>query len=539
MIGIVLAAYVGTTVWAVRRYSGLGDAPRLRVEVHDGWFYRGGEKFLVKAVGYDPARPGELPWAVDSARGLLEDDLERIRAAGFNTIRTWESLSRDELAMAERQDLMVLQGIWVDPAGDFGDPTFRGEARTKVRELVTASQGSRAILAYLVMNEPEPAHVRAVGVDETRALLREVAAVVREVDPGVPVAFSSWPGLEFLSEPSLDLVAANLYPFRPQVLVDAIGYAGLVRIWKELAQDRPLLVTELGVSVAPNLPGPDEPGGATEEEQAQALPELCDAALRSGAAGSTVFMWIDGWWKNLDESGDELTHDRDDGEEWFGLNAMDDLQDTRGRPRPALAAMETFNQAVLTLPVDGAVVAREVEVEVHIEPLSLEVGSPCFFEVSIEGGPAMNVPAVREGPWLRGRTGLLARVSGPQRLSIDTICGGQTLARATRTVLPPGQEPLLGLEVSRQGAGWRAEATVTDSAGAPLAGVEVGMAATSADRDYDKSSRALTDAEGRVVLEGELPHGPASALVAAAVLAPGEASPLALQWTLLESRGSR
>jgi len=534
VILLALAAYVGTTVWAVRRYSGLGDAPRAQVDLRDGWFYRDGQKFLVKAVGYDPARPGELPWDLGRSRDLLEDDLGRIRAAGFNTIRTWESLSREELAVAERQDLAVLQGIWVDPAGDFDDAEFQRQAEAKVRDLVMASRGSRAILAYLIMNEPEPEHVRQVGVAETRRFLRDIAEVVRSVDPGVPVAFSSWPGLEFLNEPSLDLVAANLYPFRPQALLDAVGYAGMVRIWKELAEERPLLVSELGVSVAPTQPGPDESGGASEQEQAAALPQLCDAALRNGAAGSAVFMWIDGWWKNLEEEGDEQHHDPDDGEEWFGLNAMDDIQATRGRPRPALGAISDFNGAILTSPTDGPITSREVQLEVHLD----EQEGPCSFELRIGSGPALHVPAVREGPWLRGRTGLLAKATGPQHLQIDTRCGDLVVGSATRVVMPPGQGPTLQLDVTKQGSTWRAEATVTDAQGQPLAGVEVGLAATSADRDFDVSVRSPTDAEGRAILEGELPGGRATLLVAAAVVAPGEVSPRALEWTLMDSRGN-
>ena len=36
--------------------------PRNRVDVRGEWLYVDGEPFLVKGVGYSPARPGQLPW---------------------------------------------------------------------------------------------------------------------------------------------------------------------------------------------------------------------------------------------------------------------------------------------------------------------------------------------------------------------------------------------------------------------------------------------------------------------------------------------
>ena len=63
-----------------------------RVEVRGEWIYVDGEPFLVKGIGYSPYRPGQNPWKdlVDTAR--MESDLQRIREAGLNTIRTWAPL---------------------------------------------------------------------------------------------------------------------------------------------------------------------------------------------------------------------------------------------------------------------------------------------------------------------------------------------------------------------------------------------------------------------------------------------------------------
>jgi hypothetical protein len=522
---LVLAAYVGATALIAYRYSDLPVSVAPRFQVHGQWVYRDGEKFFVNAVGWDPTRPGNLPWKWTCPPDLVEEDFARIRAAGFNTVRTWTALSQEELSAAERHGLAVIQGIWVDRTGDFSDRAFRERQLAEVARVARYSRESKAVLAYLVMNEPSATHVLKQGIETTRSLLREVARTIRTMDPGAIVGFSNWPGVEFLDEPELDLVAANLYPFRPKVLLEAIGYEGMLQLWtRRLAKGRPFLASEYGISVAPGRIKPESPGGATEEQQASELPRLADAIVRSGAIGGSVFMWIDGWWKNADASGDELTHDPADGEEWFGLNAMERIDDHSGRPRPALQAMRDWSRAVLTLPADGPVPAREVEVEVYTEEqddLSLEV--------EVNGAAPLLVPTVREGAWLRGRLGLATRASGPQRLAF-TVQGqrGGLIAHAERVVVPPGQAPSLSLSVQGSGPRRTVLAKVLDGAGKPLAGAEVRLAMTEASHRLDWFRALKTDGSGQAKMELEVPTKPAIGLLVGAVRAEGVDMPLAL-----------
>lgn len=524
-----LSVYVGLTFGLAWRYAALPEqAAEARCEVRGGWFYRGGEKFLPKAVGYDPARPGELPWSRDRSRRLLDQDFAGMREAGFNTVRTWETLTPDELDAARRHGLAVIQAVWVDPEGAFGDPGFRDAALKRAADAARASRGHPAVIAWLVMNEPRPDAVRRAGLDATRALLRDLAATVRAEDPGVPVGFASWPGLEGLREPSLDFVAANLYPFRPGVLVGAVGYGGLVRAWKqEIAGEQPLLVSEFGVSVAPGAPKPDAPGGATEAEQATALARHAEEIQRARSAGSAVFMWVDGWWKNGEAVADEETHDPDDGEEWFGLRAMDTLADDMGRARPALGAMREHNRAVMTLPGDGAAPAREVEVEVYVE----EAGE-LTLTAEIGGAPAVVVPHVREGAWVRARVGLLADVAGPQRLVFRLTAPQGLDARFERVVVPPGQGPSVELVATGDGAWRRLTARVRDGAGAPLPGASVALVVTEATRRWDGAHALVTDAAGEAWADVPLPDD--APLFALAAVRDGDAPPLALDTLVLD-----
>ena len=528
---LLIGAYVAAAVVVLQRYAEAPVERPRRVVVRGDWLYRDGHKLLVKGIGWDPARPGELPWARDVSVPLVDDDFRRIRDAGFNTIRTWDALSRDELAAADRHGLSVLQGIWIAPDGAFSDEAFRRDAVKKVRDVVGYSKESRAVLGYLVMNEPKAAHVRAQGLDETRAFLRLVREEIRALDPDALVSFASWPGSEMMHEAQLDFAAANLHPFRPSRLLQAVGYEGMVRIWKDLhGKERPLLVTEYGLSVAPRPPAtPEAPGGATEEEQARRLPEMADRMLAAGAAGGAAFAWIDGWWKGQDKAGDERTRDEDDAEEWFGLVAMDDAAQPRGRDRPALWAMKEWQRVVVTSPPNGLVDGRSVLVEVHAED-----GAQLHASVRVNGGDAVHVDLVREGPWLRGRAGLSVDRKGAQRLDLMLHDARGALVRhVRRVVFPPGEAPELSLTLARDGGAGTVEVVARDGAGAPLADVEARVSLTSAEGTHDALHVVRTDAGGRATVQLALPDVP-GALIAAAIWPVAGEPPAAVRALVVE-----
>jgi hypothetical protein len=386
--------------------------PRRNIALVEGQFHVDGAPFLVKAVGWDPTRPGELPWTRKLQPEVVEEDFRRIRAAGFNTLRSWAPLSAEELTLAERHGLKVVQGIWVPPDGDFADPVFRRHTLAQVAGSVEASRWSPAVLAYLVLNEPRARAVAGAGLDATSAFLRELVATVRALDPSAPVGYASWPGLEALDDALLDFVAFNLYPHRPRVVMDELGLGGYARLIRgTVARGRPLLISEFGVSVSPgNREGTPGRGRATLSQQAAGLASLSRTFAGAGVAGSAVFQWNDGWWKNNEEQGDELTHDPDDPEEWFGLIGFEGPGDSTGKPRPALQAMSAFNRAVLVSPEDGQVGPGPVPVRVHAE-------GAVRLQVSVDQGPAVTVPlqADRAG-WHHG---LLELPGGGTRHRVD------------------------------------------------------------------------------------------------------------------------
>jgi glycosyl hydrolase family 2 len=406
------------------RYSPLARAPTRDIALRDGLFYLNRRPFFVRAVGWDPTRPGELPWKRQFHREELEADLQRIRSAGFNTVRTWASLGPEELEIVERHGLHVLQGIWVPPDGAFADPAFRRETLATVARAVERSRTSAAILGYLVLNEPRAKAVARSGLPAARSFLRELVTTVRALDPTAPVGYASWPGMEALDDEELDFTAFNIYPHRPRVVMDEFGLGGYVRLLKEqVAGKRPFLVSEFGISVSPGRPVPTPGrGGASEEEQARGLVQLASTFLSAGAAGTSVFQWNDGWWKNNDGPGDELTHDAMDPEEWFGLIRFAELADRRGTPRPALAALSTYQRTLLIEPRDGQVTSARI-------PVRIDSDGPVSLSVSVDGGPASSVVLSHEdnGFW----TASLPRPPGgtrhDYRLELSTGPGTATV----------------------------------------------------------------------------------------------------------------
>jgi hypothetical protein len=470
--------------------------PRRDIALKDGLFWVGGAPLFVNAVGWDPARPGELPWtrAVDLRE--VAADFERIRAAGFNAVRTWAPMKPEELALAARAGLLVLQGIWTPPDADFRDPVLRRRVLAEAARAVETSRWSPAVLVYLVMNEPRAHAVAHAGVSETNAFLREVVATVRALDPGAPIGFANWPGAEVVDDDLLDFTAFNLYPHRPRAAMDGLGVRAYTRLLREtVARGRPLLVSEFGISVSPS--SVSGRGGATEEEQASGLCELASAFAAAGAAGTALFQWNDGWWKNADGPGDEQTHDPADPEEWYGLLSFSGPGDRLGTPRPALAAFKRHARAVVVEPRDAAMAAPALPVRISAED-AVEVTA------RLDGEP---VPLVlqRRGQWLEGALALPD--PGAHKLTLALAGpGGEALRREERSLRAAGAAParlLLTPPLQRAAPGARVRVALWLAA---RPGSLVRAAAFSEDRDDEEVHTTRLDEEGRATLEFRAPE---------------------------------
>ena len=336
-----------------------------RVELRGEWLYVDGEPFLVKGVGYSPSRPGQLPWIHPVSLEAMASDFAKIREAGFNTLRTWAPFSPEQLALAKRYGLWVLQGIWVDPRGNYLSEAFQTLTLETIRREVSRVKDSDNVLAVLVGNELLPERVYLAGFSRTDALLQSTYQAAKQTDARRLVSYANWPQLSGLDPSFWDLIGFNLYPYEPASVSHSLGFRGYIEYLKRtVAQHKPLIITELGLSVSPK-PGRPGYGGYTVEEQAREVVKLWDEAFQAGAQGGCVFEWNDEWWKQSDYTGDERTHDENDPEEWFGITAFESADQVEPTPRPLYHALKAYNQAILISPVSDEAYGDRAPVSVY------------------------------------------------------------------------------------------------------------------------------------------------------------------------------
>lgn len=308
------------------------------VKVDKDWLIVNGEKFFIKGIGYSPFRPYCDPrYDNPASLNVLEEDMRLIKDAGFNTLRTWDAMDERQLIMAEKYELMVMQGLSIDPRGNFNNPEFIQNSLKTIEEKVNWSKNHDNILCYMLINEPDIQAVLRAGIDFTSDLFRDAAKTARKIDPGRPISASLWVPTDFLDTSMLDFVCFNIYEYGTPMITQDMGYDNYI-CWlkKKHAQNKPLIISEFGYSVSPLGPGNYEYGGNTADIQKEGIVNNIKKIIGAGATGFCVFEWIDEWWKNFDYDGDVRKHDKDDPEEWFGiLEIFDDKSNIHGTPRPA------------------------------------------------------------------------------------------------------------------------------------------------------------------------------------------------------------
>lgn len=339
-----------------------------RVEIREGRFYVDNEPFYVRGIGYAPWRPHQHPGIsyTDTNRRWTQLDFERMKAAHFNTIRTWDALDPEELALANQNGLMVLQGIWLDPKQDFSDPHNQQAAIDQVQAVAEKSKTFDNVLGYLIMTEPNPEAVLDTGTEETMQYFRRLKRAIQSVDPR-PVSMDSWPPLAFMDYHDFDFVTFNLFAFWPKSIIHAMGLAGMTRWMADhVAADKPLIIGETGgyaVSEASQTAAGGF-GGLTEYSQSLKDLESLRAVLEGHAFGSVLVSWIDTWHYPRDPD----THDNEPWE-WDGVLAIptDSEKDEVGIPRQIYKDVSTYNQLIPVEPKTNHIypIAQPVPIQVN------------------------------------------------------------------------------------------------------------------------------------------------------------------------------
>jgi len=334
------------------------------IQIRDGWYFIDGAKFFVKGIGYEThTRPGQVPWVYTFDADLITFDLNRIREAGYNTIRTWGALSEEELQLVESSGLKLLFGIWIDPHGDFGDAGFRTSALNQVSQVLSYSKKYKCIIGYLIMNEPLVEHIYDKGAGNLYDLWQSVITLIHTEHPGIPVSFSNTMIGDYINMDIFDFAGYNAYIYNPVTLSGSHGYGGYLNYLKQhRAPAKPMIITEFGLSVSPGIPQAEYGyGGNTLDQQVSGDLLMYRELIDAGAQGGCVFQYHDGWWKG----GNEFIHDPV-AEEWFGLIGFSDLADKFGAPRPVWQAFAEYNQAVITSPVNGGIYEGIIPLEFFV-----------------------------------------------------------------------------------------------------------------------------------------------------------------------------
>jgi hypothetical protein len=358
-------------LWAIQNEW----APALNVSgnetfsTNDDHILKDGSPFFVKGVVYVPGYPGYLPWEIENAgslperlRNSIDRDILQIKAIGANAIRFWGAPRYCYESLRNAGDLFFIQTIWIETeVADLHDPAFKESTKSYIRSIIdriySVYQDTKPpIIAYLVGNEISEASILSTNsahpdidsyagtfidtgpnVNASEAFIAEMADYVKsyEGDTYGHISLVSYSNdirtADLIDTPFLDFRSHNTYSYavpyyRPSTLPGRSSgtlFQGWIEELKSRYDDKPLLITETGLSVSPNAMRVGPPnygyGGNTETDQIQGLLQNLDdidSSLKP-TAGVIIHEYLDAWWKfGLDDS---FSQDPDDIEEWFGL----------------------------------------------------------------------------------------------------------------------------------------------------------------------------------------------------------------------------
>lgn len=287
---------------------GLATVANERPRADGKFLFVGSEKLLIRGVTYGPFAP-RAPGDDGHDPATTEHDFAQMAASGINAVRLYTVPELWLLDAARRHGLYVMVGLAWEQHVAFLDR--RGGARSieeRVRAGVRLCASHPAVLAFAIGNEIPARIVRWHGSRRIEAFLERLCRAVREEDPASLVTYVNYPSTEYLRIPAADFLSFNVY------LEDADRYDAYLARLQNLAADRPLVMTEVGLD--------SQRHGA--RTQAELIATEVRATFARGAAGCFVFAWTDEW----SRGGLEITDWR------FGIT-------TRERaPKPALRALK-------------------------------------------------------------------------------------------------------------------------------------------------------------------------------------------------------
>ncbi|MDD3322871.1 MAG: hypothetical protein PHS59_15640 [Paludibacter sp.] len=343
-----------------------------KLEIKDNWYYLNGEKFFIKAIGYEiGARPGQHPYEGKRADDLdlLKFDLKVIKEGGYNTIRTWSQFSEPQLKLVQASGLKLIMGLEINPERDFSDPKFVKESLDYVEKVLNYSKKYDCIITYLAINEVQTDHMYKSTGKAFIGLMQNIIDIVHREHPGIPVTLSANAMIsEYINQSIFDVYAYNCYD-HSEAQTATMGFKDYIKGLCQLnGHDKPFITTEFGYSVSHK--GFGRYGGQTLTQQSDGLIANYRDLIDAGAVGMCPFYYADGWWKG----GDKNYHNPDQPEEWFGFWGYSDLNDKYGSPRPVWFAMQNYMKALIISPKNKDIYfSKNIPIELFTEKEAYKV----------------------------------------------------------------------------------------------------------------------------------------------------------------------
>jgi hypothetical protein len=325
-----------------------------KIELKDNWYYLNGEKFFIKAIGYEiGARPGQHPYEDEKKDHLelMKFDLENIKKGGYNTIRTWSQFSEAQLKLVQESGLKLIMGLEVNPEEDYGDPKFINHCKIQLENILKYAPKYDCIITYLVINEPQTDHIHKVSAKAFKDLMKMMVEMIHKDHPNVPVTLSANAMIsDWMDQSMYDVYAYNCYGYN-EGQTATMGFRDYIKGLNELnGLDKPFIITEFGHSVSPKG-GFGSFGSRTLKEQSEGLVSNYRDLMDAGAVGMCPFYYADGWWKG----GEKSIHNKEQPEEWFGFWGYKDVNDKYGSPRPVWFAMRDYMKGLIISPKNKTV----------------------------------------------------------------------------------------------------------------------------------------------------------------------------------------
>ena len=345
--------------------------------VDNNYILKNNIPFKIKGVVYVPGYPGFLPWEIENSISLpielkksISSDITEIKLMGANTIRFWGAPKYCYEALKNIGDLNFIQVIWIkDDEPDFHNPIFKEDTKKYIRQVIDRiytvfDDNSPPLVALTIGNELSEKSILSTNAAHpninsfignhitTESNITATEAFIAEMaDYATTYEFSTYGNKSLLTYsneirtediidiPFLDFVSHNAYSYavdyyRPETTPGSNSgtiFQGWVEQIKSKHPDKPLLITETGLSVSPNASHVGPPnygyGGNTEAEQATGLLQNINDIDTSAfpLAGVCVHEFSDAWWKfGLEDS---YSQDPNDVEEWFGVVKLKDSSD--------------------------------------------------------------------------------------------------------------------------------------------------------------------------------------------------------------------